>query len=86
METPKEGGVKRKWSTLVHYGPQYPKLGSANSVPYQSLLRFQRHLSYLSRPLLLFFFVFWPFSRQETGIYSCLALKFAPPPISVDAT
>lgn len=62
METPKEGRVKRKWSILVHYGPQYNNCVQswavhANSVPYQTLLRFQRHLSYLSRPLLFFCFM-----------------------------
>ena len=87
METPKEGGVKRKWSTLVHYGPQYNNCVQSWAVLIVSLIKvcsvFNAILA-TSPALYCFFFVFWPFSRQETGIYSCLALKFAPPPISVE--
>ena len=39
METPKEGGVKRKWSTLVHYGPQYNNCVQSWAVLTASLIK-----------------------------------------------
>lgn len=65
METPKEGRVKRKWSILVHYGPQYNNCVQswavhANSVPYQTLLRFNAILA-TSPALYCYFFCFMAF-------------------------